>query len=92
MYGLIISNYDNKDNIIKVSFNKSSLDTIALEKMKNFILENKNIPKDDLFLSWLEAVSIKNIELAMEIFTNISLSIDKPMLVSIFPAEIIQDS
>jgi hypothetical protein len=92
MYGLIISNYDNKDNIVKVSFNKSSLDSIALEKMKNFILENKNIPKDDLFLSWLEAVSIKNIELAMEIFTNISLSIDKPMLVSIFPAEIIQDS
>jgi len=92
MYGLIISNYDNKDNIVKVSFNKSSLDSIALEKMKNFILENKNIPKDDLFLSWLEAVSIKNIDLAMEIFTNISLSIDKPMLVSIFPAEIIQDS
>ena len=91
MYGLVITRGEDGD-VIKVSSSKEKLFDIAVDEMKQYVSKNKKIPKDDLFLSWLEALQVKEIEMAIEIFGFIAEKNGNPLFMAITAAEIVYDA
>ncbi len=91
MHGLIITSHKEKD-IVKVSFHKEKLLSLAEEEIRNYLQENKNLKKSNDLSALLDALQVKDIESAMDLFGVVTEKNGDPSFLVLIDAEIIYDS
>ncbi len=92
MFALVISK-EGKSDVAKVSFSKERLYSIANEEISSYLKKNKKSIKESLALSTLnDALSIKDVDSAMDLFGTVTEENGSPIFLVIMKAEIIHDA
>lgn len=92
MYGLVISK-SGKGDLVKVSSSKEKLYQIAREEIEKYLKMNKkSLRESDALTTLKEALSIRDIDSAMDLFGTITDENGTAIFLVIMKAEIIYDA